>query len=197
MARIGSIDITSNAISPEDVNAKLGVQTAHGLPIGEGENSPFNWTGPVGDGQILIGSATVGNGDPVLGNITGIGGISVNSGPGSIVISGSGAGFSWTTVDSVSPPNPVLMSPDNGYIAKGGALVTLNMPTTAMLGQVVQIVGNNTPWMVNANGNTIHFFSSPITTALKSTSLFDTLMMVCVATNVYVVTSTQGNIELN
>ena len=89
------------------------------------------------------------------------------------------------------------MSPDNGYIAKGGTLVTLNMPTTAMVGQSIQIVGNNTPWMVNANGNTINFLTSPVASVLRSTSPFDTLVMVCTATNVYVVTSTQGNIKLN
>lgn len=188
MPRIGSLNILSEGLSPADLEAKLGAQTPHGLPIGEGPSNPFNWTPALTNGQILVGKSGA---DPVLTTIMGIGGISVINGPGTITISGSSSGFSWNVVST-----PTLMQPNSGYIVVGGGLVVLQLPVLSMIGDAFQVVGFGALWRVSIGaGQNIHLITSLANSSLTSTTQFDTITFVCVSnTNNYVVTSTQGNI---
>jgi len=77
--------LTTKAITPDDLKAKLGVQTTHGLPYGAGTAAAIAWLGEASDGKIPIGST--GN-PPVLANITSTDtSIIVTNGPGSINLS--------------------------------------------------------------------------------------------------------------
>lgn len=189
MPRIGSLNILSEGLSAADLEAKLGVQTQHGLPIGEGPSNPFNWTAPLTNGEILVGKSGA---DPVLTTIMGAGGIFVTNGPGTITISGAGTGFSWNVVSS----SPKQMQSNNGYIATGGGLIVLQLPVSAMIGDALQVVGFGALWRVSiAGGQSIHLLTSLASSSLTSTTQFDTITLVCVSnTNDYVVTATQGNI---
>lgn len=58
---------TTKATTPDDIKAKLGVQTLHGLAYGAGTAAAVQWLGEASNGQIPIGKT--GN-SPVLANIT-------------------------------------------------------------------------------------------------------------------------------
>jgi len=190
MARIGSLHILSSGLNVEDFNAKLGAQTEHGLPIGEGPNNPFNWTAAPTAGQLLIGTGSAS--DPQLGTLTAGTGISITNGPGTITITATGAtgGFSW---NSATGSMPIL--PQNGYIVSGGAPVVLTISGAAAQGDIIEVVGNNTFWTIT--GATMNIVTSQGTT-LTSLTGYDAITLVCVAApNTYVATATQGNISVS
>lgn len=119
---------TFNAITSDDLKAKLGTQTAHSLAVFEGTSSALTALGVALDGQLPIGST--GN-DPVLANITAGTGISIVNGPGSITISVSGDTPTW--VDSAGGG----LSNHTGYFATAAAVYTL--PAGVANGDIVEI----------------------------------------------------------
>lgn len=115
--------VSTKAVTPSSLAAKLGTQTNHGLPIGSGSSSAFTWTAAPTDGQVLIGSTGV---DPVLSTLTPGAGVSITNGAGSITIglTGGGVGIDSLTVDAFTGPgtNPVV--PDGaGNVTITGAQV--------------------------------------------------------------------------
>ena len=74
---------TTKVVTPDDLKAKLGTQTNHGLPIGAGTSSALTWTANPTAGQLLIGVAN--GSDPVLGTLTQpAAGITITNGAGTI-----------------------------------------------------------------------------------------------------------------
>ena len=91
---------TAKAITADDLKAKLGVQTSHGLPYGAGTAAAISWLAEAANGQIPIGST--GN-PPVLANITSLdGSIKVTNGPGTIDLSQNAATGTATTVGATT-----------------------------------------------------------------------------------------------
>jgi hypothetical protein len=87
--------VTDKAVTPDDLKAKLGVQTQNGIPYGDTTTAAIQWLGEAADGQLPIGQT---GGSPVLGYITSIdGSIVVTNNPGSIDLS---AKLSYTTTTS-------------------------------------------------------------------------------------------------
>lgn len=124
---------------------------------------------------------------PSAGIITIAGGTNVTtSGSGSTVtIDASGGGLTWNEETGTS----ATMAVDNGYIANNAGLVTLTLPSTAALGDVVRVTGKGAGgWRIAQNsGQTIYFGSSSTTTGtggrLDSTAQRDTVELVCVTAN--------------
>lgn len=76
---------TTKAMTPADVQAKVGVQTLNGLAYGAGNSAAIAWLGEAADGQIPIGQT---GGVPVLANITSLNGtVTITNGPGTIDLS--------------------------------------------------------------------------------------------------------------
>lgn len=74
--------VTTKVTTPDDIKAKLGVQTLHGLAYGAGTAAAVAWLGEASNGQIPIGQT---GGIPILGNITSLdGSIIVTNGAGTI-----------------------------------------------------------------------------------------------------------------
>ena len=93
--------VTTKATTPDDIKAKLGVQTLHGLALGNGTAGAVAWLGEAQNGYIPIGST--GN-NPVLGPITSLdGSIAIALGAGTIDLSVTGtSGGSGITVGAVT-----------------------------------------------------------------------------------------------
>lgn len=188
---------TTKAITSDDLKAKLGTQTVHGLPIGEGTSSALTWTAAPTNGQLLIGSTGA---DPALNTLTPGTGISIANGAGSISISSTGGGVTWTVVTGTSQS----MSPNNGYIANNAGLVTLSLPATSSVGDVLYVTGinNATGWKIAQGlGQQIHFGTSDTTAGaggfLASTQTRDSIQLVCVIANTeWNVLSSIGNITV-
>lgn len=117
---------TSKVLTPDDLSAKLGAQTLHGLPIGAGSTAALVWTAAPTNGQLLIGNT--GN-NPSLGNITSTGGsITITNGPGTINLdlAGGGVAFDQIFVDAVTAPgvNPVVPTGTGQLTMRGGQVAT-------------------------------------------------------------------------
>ncbi len=80
--------VTTKATTPDDIKAKLGAQTLHGLAYGNSQTGAVQWLAEATDGQIPIGDT---GGIPILANITSLdSSITVTNGPGTIDLSVSG-----------------------------------------------------------------------------------------------------------
>jgi len=90
-------------------------------------------TASMTDGQIVVGSTGA---TPVPTTLTAGGGISITNGAGSITIGSSGGGITWNEATTSA-----TMDVNNGYIANNGSLVTLTLPATSVLGDVISIQG--------------------------------------------------------
>lgn len=99
---------TTKAMTPQDVQAKVGAQTLHGLAYGAGNAAAIAWLGEAADGQIPIGQT---GGIPILANITSTNGtVTITNGPGSIDLSvtdeyvGTAITVGATTQDVITVP---------------------------------------------------------------------------------------------
>lgn len=108
--------------------------------------------------------------------------------------------FTWTEVTGTTQAGEV----DNGYITNNIARVTVTMPATASVGDVVRIAGKGAGgWSIAQNvGQTIHFGTASTTTgitgSLDSTATRDCVELLCETTNTdFVVLSSIGNIAIN
>lgn len=98
---------TTKATTPDDIKAKLGTQTLHGLAYGNATTGVVQWLAEAQDGQIPIGDT---GGIPILANITSLdGSINITNGPGSIDLSanaftGTDSTVGATTADIITIP---------------------------------------------------------------------------------------------
>jgi hypothetical protein len=91
---------TTKATTPDDIKAKLGTQTLHGIPYGNSTTGAIQWLAEATDGQIPIGDT---GGVPVLANITSLdGSITITNGPGSIDLSATAFKGTATTVGATT-----------------------------------------------------------------------------------------------
>lgn len=96
---------TNVVINPASLGAKLGTQTAKGIPYGAGSSSAIAWTTALTDGQIVIGSTA---GVPAAGQITSTGGsITVTLGSNTINLE-AGASIPTTFVTDSGNAIPAL-----------------------------------------------------------------------------------------
>jgi hypothetical protein len=90
--------VTTKAVTPDDLKAKLGTQTLNGLAYGGGTTAAVNWLADATNGQIPIGSTGAA---PVLANITSAdGSVIITNGAGTIDLSSGIKSGTVTTVDA-------------------------------------------------------------------------------------------------
>lgn len=126
---------TTKAITSDDLTAKLGAQTAHGLPIGAGTSSALTWTAALTDGQLLIGSTSA---DPELNTLTAGTNISISNGAGSITIS---ANISGQVVNYARVSGTYTASATDYFIScdTSGGTVTVRLPNSTTTGRIFVI----------------------------------------------------------
>jgi hypothetical protein len=169
--------------------------TDHSVLIGASSNGITSLA--LTNGQLPIGNT--GN-DPTAATLTAGTGVSITNAAGSITINATGGALTWTVVTGTSQSAAI----NNGYIANNAGLVTVTLPSTSAVGDLVAVTGinNATGWKVGQNaGNTI-FFGTLSTTpgtggSLASTATRDTVFMVCVTANAtWNVVGSIGNITV-
>ena len=148
------------------------------------------------NGQMLIGSSGA---DPVAATIIAGTGITTSVGAGTFTINSVGGGLTWSVITGASQ----AMSSNNGYIANRAGLVTLTLPTTSAVGDMITVTGINTAlgWSITYTTNQQIFFgtsSTTITTGnLASVNIRDTVTLVCMTANLtWNVVSSIGNITV-
>ena len=117
----------------------------------------------------------------------------------STTITATGTGIDWSEVTDTSESAAV----NSGYILNNAGLVTLTIPTTAAVGDVVRVVGKGAGgWKVGQNASEIiHFGGTDTTTgtggSLASTLQYDCVELVCTVANTeWTVMSSIGNITI-
>lgn len=123
---------TAAALTSDDLKAKLGTQTLHGLPIGASTSGAITWTAAPSDGQLLIGRTGL---DPVLGTLTAGTGISISNGAGAITITNTGgASFAYTLVNTT----PYIVLPADQYLGvdSSGGIITVQFPNAPATGKI-------------------------------------------------------------
>ena len=92
--------VTTKAITPSNLKAKLGAQTLHGIPYGNAQTGAIQWLAEAADGQIPIGDT---GGVPILNNITSLdGSVTITNGPGTIDLSANGFTGTGSTIGAVT-----------------------------------------------------------------------------------------------
>jgi uncharacterized protein YraI len=147
------------------------------------------------DGQVVIGSSI---GPPLAANIIAGSGITITNGHNTITISTNGAS-PW--IDEAGAT--VTMTKNTGYTSDDGAtLVTFTLPTTAAVGDWIEINGKGSGgWtLIEGAGQIIHF-GNQITTlttgSISSTNQWDCIRLRCVTANTtFTVVSAVGNLTI-
>jgi len=124
-------------------------------------------------------------------------------GAGAVTWQAAGAGgLTWSVVTADTD-----FAVNTGTIANKAGLLTMTLPATAAIGDIIEITGINTAvgWRVAQNANqTCHFGTSSTTTGvggyLEATAIRDSVKLVCVvagASTEYNVLSSVGNITVS
>lgn len=171
--------------------------TDHGALVGAGTGAITALTA-ASDGQLIIGST--GN-TPVLATLIAGSNMTITEGAGTITLASSaGGGLAWTEVTGTSAG----MSVNSGYIANNVALVTLTLPVTAAVGDIVAVVGKGAGgWKIAQNaGQQIYMlydYTTPGTGGyiLSELTAYDCVELVCITADTdFVVRSSMGNITI-
>ncbi len=195
----GDVNINSlTLVSPLTVpNGGTGVATLTdgGILLGSGTGA-ITVTAQPASGELLIGSVGA---DPVLATLTAGTGITITEGAGSITIAANDGGMSWTEVTGTT----AALLVDNGFIANNAGLVTLTLPATGAVGDVIKVDGKGAGgWLIAQNASqTVHFLAQTTTTgvggSLASTTQFDCVTYRCITANAqWLVESAVGNLTV-
>ena len=117
-----------------------------------------------------------------------------------------GSGTTWTEVTGTSQAAAV----SNGYVTNNAALVTVTLPSTATVGQIVYVQGSGAGgWKMAQNASqTIvwdagavagtNITTSGVTGYLASSDRYDSVEVMCITTNTgFVVRNSKGNLSIN
>ena len=148
------------------------------------------------DGELIIGATGL---NPQISTLTAGSGMSITNGSGSITIASTGGGMTWTEVIGTSQS----MAVNNGYVANNGSLVTITLPSTAVFGSMVAVVGKGAGgWRVAQNAGQQIFIGTQNTTAgvgghLDSSATRDSIFLLCTtADTTWTAITAWGNIGL-
>jgi len=126
------------------------------------------------NGQLAIGNT--GN-LPTAATITAGAGITVTNGAGSITITSTTSGMTWSTV--TGSVNPVAI--DTGYVSNSAGLLTFTLPTTFAVGDEIAVEGLGAGgWKVTAGAATTIKLGS------QTTSSAGSLASVAASDNIYI-----------
>lgn len=143
-------------------------------------------------------NGNVGSAVPAGGilQILGAGSINTTCAANVVTISGGGGGVSsWTEVNMGT-----TMAVNVGYIANGGALISLMLPAVAAVGDIIRVLIKSASLAIitqNA-GQTIHFGNQDSTTggagSILATAQYDSVELLCITANTdFAVLSSVGN----
>jgi len=196
----GVITIANNAITTSKINnsavtyAKIQNETANTL-LGNPTGSSAT------PSEITLGTDLTFSGGALTHINSGVTAGSYNSvtvNAQGHVTAGTTQLMTWNTITSAT-----AAIVNNGYITNNTTLVTLTLPTTATVGDIIPVAGKGTGgWGIAQNfGQTIHFGTKNTTTgtggSLASTKQYDCIELLCITTNTdFIVRNSVGSITV-
>jgi hypothetical protein len=132
--------------------------------------------------------------------ILGAGGVTTSGSGNVITINVTGGAFTWNSVTSVSPPNPIQILAANGYVCMGASQVTFILPLAPNFGDEFIIMSNTSTFKINENGSQVMRIGAQITTAgsgsVTSNTVGDFVQFVYVGANTFLSFAPQGTISI-
>lgn len=170
----------STILYSNGANTVTGLATANSAVLVTNSSGVPAWSGTMTNGQLIIGSTTA---TPTAATLTAGTGITITNGAASITIATTGGGMGWTTVSGTSQSAAV----NNGYITNNAGAVTVTLPTTFAIGDVVIVKGLGAGGWVLAAGTatTVRLGSSVTSSAgsLTSANQYDTVKVTGLVAN--------------
>ena len=130
-------------------------------------------------GTLLIGSSV----SPyvVCNTLTAGAGIGITNGDGSITITSTSGGFTWTESTNAT----YILAAQTGYITNRAGGVTYTLPASGALGDIIKIVGKTGIATIAQNANQQIFIGNTNTTlgaggSLSANNAGDCLSLVCI-----------------
>lgn len=172
-------------------------------------NAPLPLTvsnGGTGDATFTA-YAVITGGTTSTGALQSVSGVGTS---GQVLTSGGASTLpTWTTLSGAIVWSVITADQtaavNHGYICNKASLLTLTLPTTSAIGDIIEVAGMNIDlgWKIAQNANqVIHFGTSDTTTgtggSLASTKKYDSIRIVCNIANLewIVMPGTQGNITV-
>ena len=189
------ITVTSNAGSGNFVIGTGTINYANVVNLGSAQNISGTIIQVVNDWKPygLADDSTVGVNSYASVDFT------VNSTTGVVSLAGA-SGFIWREETGTSS----TFVANEGIITNNAGLVTLTLPATCTVGDVLRVAGKGVGgWEVaQIAGQTIHFGNQDTTTGVggssSSTNQYDSVELLCITTDTdYVVLSSLGNVTIN
>ena len=187
----------ANGVQIKDSDASHNLSITTGSNLTAARTLTFN-PGDASRTATINGDFTITGTNTGDQTITLTGGVT-GSGTGSFAATVVGGGVLWTEVTGTSQSIAVA----NGYIANNAGLVTLTLPTTAAVGDVMKVVGKGAGgWRVAQNASqTIHLNSTDTTAGvggrLDSTNRYNAVTLICTTANTdFVVLNASGDITV-
>jgi hypothetical protein len=174
----------TNAVSTllyaSSANVMAALATANSAVLVTNSTGVPAWSGTMTNGQLIIGSTGA---TPTAATLTAGSGISITNGAGTITISGSTSGMSWSTVSGTTQSAAV----NSGYVTNNAGAVTVTLPTTFAVGDAVEVKGLGAGgWVLAAGTATIIRIGSSVTSSagsLTSANRYDTVRVVGLEAN--------------
>lgn len=209
----GNISITGEAaqgVSTVGGTNNIEIAVADATTSSKGVIQADNTYFTVSSGTLSLASAPVNTltGDtggaiaPSSGNINIVGssGFTFDGSGSTLTMNAPGSiGFTWTEVTGTSQ----AMAVSNGYVANNASLVTLTLPATAAIGDVVRVIGKGAGlYSIAQNaGQTINVVGSSTTTgvggSLTAVEQWDAVEIRCITANTdWAVASMTGNFTI-
>jgi hypothetical protein len=162
----------STLLYSNGANAVTGLATANSAVLVTNSTGVPAWSGTLTNGQVIIGSSGA---TPTAATLTQGSGVTITNGAGTITIAATAVSMAWTTVSGTTQAAAV----NNGYITNNAGAVTVTLPTTFAIGDVVIIKGLGAGgWVLAAGAATIIRIGSSVTSSagsLTSANRYDTV----------------------
>lgn len=130
----------------------------------------------------------------------GAGGVTTSGSGNVITISVNAGAFTWNSVTSLAPTNPIQIVPENGYVCNGGSQVTFLLPLAPNFGDEFIIISNTSTFKINENGSQVMRIGAQITTPgsgnVTSNTVGDFVQFVYVGANTFLSFSPQGTLSI-
>ena len=134
-------------------------------------------------------------------NVLGGTGITTSASGNTILITAVSTGFTWNTVTSASPTNPIQIVAENGYICDGVSQVTFVLPLAPNIGDTFIIISNTAKFQITENGGQQICIGTAASTTgsgnATSNSTGDEVEFVYEGGNIFRGFAPQGTITLN
>lgn len=128
--------------------------------------------------------------------VSGAGTVSTSGSGSTLTITGTGGGLTWNEETGASVNAAVA----NGYITNNAGGVTVNLPATCAVGDVIRVAGKTGLWVVDAPaGDTVQIGDTATSSGgtLTATDAGDCLEIVCItADTTWRVISMMGNLTV-